>query len=107
MRKLIATAAAAILLAGAAVGCNANDDKSPSVPSSTKDAVPANDDITRAAMRITWDDTSEGDRDTLCKALGVFGPDWVRGQLSSSDDGSSPIDWTEATEYLKDLCAER
>lgn len=69
-----------------------------------------NDELTRASMKYTWEQSTEEDKDLLCAGVETFGHDWAEEQLSSGggtlDDGTE-LNWDLAVDILEEECAQR
>lgn len=64
-------------------------------------------DITEVAMRMTWDGTSETDRDNMCAGVDLFGTEWAAEQLQSGGGTDAELDWQYAAELIQIECDAR
>jgi ABC-type glycerol-3-phosphate transport system substrate-binding protein len=63
--------------------------------------------ITEIAIQMTWDDTSEADRDAMCGGIELLGTDWAADQLRSGGGTDATLDWDYAAELVADKCTNR
>jgi hypothetical protein len=64
-------------------------------------------EITKLAIRMTWDGTSEADRDAMCGGIAIFGTDWAAEQLRTGGGSDATLDWDYAAELVADECTKR
>jgi hypothetical protein len=64
------------------------------------------DDMTDLAIDLTWNQTSEADKDTMCAGIAIGGPEWAAEQMQLGASDSS-LDWDRAAVLVEAKCALR
>lgn len=123
-RTLPAIALLAAISATGLTACTTTDTPTPSTrpapttpdrapadsePATDADDIPAlgQDDITEVAVRMTWDGTSEADRDAMCAGLDMFGHQWAVDQLRNGGGTDADLNWNYAAELIQTECDQR
>lgn len=66
------------------------------------------DDMTDAIVDLTWNQTSEDDKDAMCFGLALQGPEWAAEQMQAgAGTDTTGIDWDRAAELVEAKCAQR
>ncbi|MGW2938605.1 hypothetical protein ACWDA7_44140 [Streptomyces sp. NPDC001156] len=68
---------------------------------------PAQTDLTDLAFQITWDQDTESQKDDLCTALALYGPESAAKEMQTGAHGSTALDWDRFAELLGDRCDAR
>lgn len=63
-------------------------------------------DMTQIIVDITWDETSEADRNSMCDGIDLFGPEWAADEMEDGA-GDESVDWDRAAELVETKCAQR
>lgn len=123
MTRTIARILSAALLLGALTACGtspaADHDTSrasadtttsveqPAAADDTSTGTADDSDMTDLVVDITWGQTTETDRDSLCDGITMFGTDWAAEQLRQGGGDDAGVDWSKAALILEDKCQTR
>lgn len=66
----------------------------------------ADDDMTQAVVDLTWDQTSEADKNSMCSGIDLFGTEWAADQLRDGG-GDDSLDWDRAAVIIEGKCQQR
>lgn len=64
-------------------------------------------DQTDLVFTITWAQADEPDKDELCAALALYGPEFAATAMQNGADGSTELDWARMADLLGDECDAR
>lgn len=68
------------------------------------------DEVTRMAIEITWDGSSEYDKGLICMSLDTFGREWAKANLSqgviANGGDAADLNWDVAVDVLTVKCGE-
>lgn len=64
-------------------------------------------DQTDLVFDITWAQAAEPDKDELCAALALYGPEFAATAMQNGADGSTDLDWARMAALLGDECDAR
>lgn len=106
--------APAALLLGLLTACGTGTPPAPSpapaAPASTVDDVTPEpvdtEDQTALIVDITWEGTSESDRDVLCAGIAAFGTRWAADRMRDGA-GDESVDWDRAAVLVQQKCEQR
>ncbi|MFB6776524.1 hypothetical protein ACFCX0_03625 [Streptomyces sp. NPDC056352] len=73
----------------------------------TESADASQREITEIAIQMTWDGTSEADRDAMCGGIDLLGTGWAADQLRAGGGNDSTLDWDYAADLVADKCTTR
>lgn len=111
--RLRRTAAAILTAAALALTAACSSDTTPAAGTSRaadiNQPAPAltPDDRTELVFNITWAQSSETDKDDLCAALALYGPDFAADEMQDGAGGSTDLDWDRMAELLGNECGAR
>ena len=108
LRPTLTTALTIAALTLTACGTSTDSGDNPAtttIVETTRAATP--DDLTDLTFQITWGQAAESERDNLCDALTLLGPEQAAAQMQDGAGGSAELDWDRMAELLGDECAAR
>jgi ABC-type glycerol-3-phosphate transport system substrate-binding protein len=108
---LAAIAVTAVLTAcGSAPAADTSSDTptaaSPAADAGESDAEAPSTDMTEAIVDLTWDQTSETDKQSMCAGIALLGTDWAAEQLQQGG-GDDSLDWDRAAVLIEGKCETR
>ncbi|MFD8777558.1 hypothetical protein [Streptomyces sp. NPDC059916] len=108
---LLATLTACGTTAPAATPATATVTATPAVDSDTppaddEDTTQTDADMTQAIVDLTWDSSSETEKQNMCDGIDLFGTEWAADQLREGG-GDSGLDWDRAAEIIEGKCQQR
>jgi hypothetical protein len=62
--------------------------------------------MTQAVVDLTWDNTSEVDKQSMCDGIDLFGTEWAADQLRDGA-GDDSLDWDRAAVIIEGKCSDR
>lgn len=104
LRLVLPTLAAAMF---ALTACGSSSAPTPAVDINQPAPSLTPDDQTGLVFDITWAQASETDRDDLCTALAIYGPDFAADEMQNGAGGSTDLDWDRMAELLGNECDAR
>jgi hypothetical protein len=109
-----ATALAALSACGGAPAADtgsATADRTHAAPAVEGDAntpAPNRRELTETSINITWDSSTETDKDSMCDGIILFGPEWAADQMrDGAGSDASLLDWDYAAQLIEGKCDAR
>lgn len=107
LRLIVPTLAAAVLALTACGSSTPAPEKAAGARSSQPSPGLTPDDQTELVFNITWAQASETDKDDLCTALAMYGPDFAADEMQNGAGDSTDLNWDRMAELLGNQCDAR